>query len=455
LIVVVGLSHRTAPIELREQVALSSEQVPELLRELLGTGAVGEAFAVSTCNRVEVFAAARDPRRGDLDAVSSTVAERLVTRAPELRGHLYSFVGRAAVRHLFRVAASLDSLVVGEPQILGQVKDAFDLARELGTTGPALNRIVPRAIRTAKRVRTETSIGAGQVSVPSIAVDLAQQIFGNMQRHTAALVGSGEMGESVARLLKQAGARLVVVGRNPDRVDALARDLGGEGRPMVDLSTTLVEADVVVSTTSAASTVIGYEQVKECRKGRRGRSLFFIDLAVPRDVDPRVNGLDGVFLYNIDDLSHVVAQSLENREREATRAEAIIGVEAVGYDRWEDAEQVTPMVVALRQRLGSVLEAELDRSFSGRLKHLPLGDRDALSKMMDAAVNKIMHGPTVRLRTMALEPALRGDLEQRLALLGELFDLANADEAAEEPRNAEMEADRVPDPNAEHEEIRR
>jgi glutamyl-tRNA reductase len=441
VIVVVGLSHRSAPIDIRERLALPEAELPVLLRELVADPAVGEALVISTCNRVEVVAAARDPRRGDLDATADGVAARLVARAPEVCGHLYCFAGRAAVRHLFRVAASLDSLVVGEPQILGQVKEAYDLAREAGTTGPALHRILPRAIRAAKRVRTETTIGAGQVSVPSVAVDLAAQIFGNLGRHVAALVGSGEMGEAVARLLRQAGAELVVVGRNLERAQELARALGGEGRPMSDLDRTLVEADVVISTTSAPGSIITYDQVKEHRRARRGRSLFFIDLAVPRDVEPRVGKLDGVFLYNIDDLSHVVAESLETREREARRAEEILAIEAVGYDRWEDAEQVTPMVVALRERLGGVLDAELERSLSGKLKHLSAGEREVLARMMEAAVNKMMHGPTVKLRAMASDAAQRGDLEQTLLLLGELFELAG-------PQNAGTPApeDRAADP---------
>lgn len=425
MIVVIGLSHRTAPIEVRERLALSPEDVPALLREIVEQPAAGEALVVSTCNRVEVVAAAKDPRSGNLDAVAHDAAERLVARAPEVRGHLYCFVGRAAVRHLFRVAASLDSLVVGEPQILGQVKDAYDFAREVGTVGPALNRILPRAIRSAKRVRTETSIGAGQVSVPSVGVDLAHQIFGSLEKKTALLVGSGEMGETVARLLRQAGVSLIVVGRNPDRVAGLARSLDGEGRPMAELERSLIEADVVVSATSATSAVIPYDLVRDIRRARRGRSLFLIDLAVPRDVEPRVGELDGVFLYNVDDLSHVVAESLESREREAERAEEIIGAEALGYDRWEDAEQVTPLVVALRERLRSVLDAELERSLAGRLKHLSPADRESLGKMVEAALNKMMHGPTVRLRTMASDAAQRGDLEHLLLLLTDLFEIGS------------------------------
>lgn len=422
MIVVVGLSHRTAPISIREQLALSSDAVADLLKDLVAADLIVEALAISTCNRVEIVVVPREANRND--SVGRLVRERLTGRAPNLEPHLYTHAGSGAVRHLFRVSSSLDSLVLGEPQILGQVKDAFDLARAAGTVGPTLHRVFARAIRAAKRVRSETSIGTGQVSVPTVAVELAAQIFGDFRKHTAALVGSGEMGEAVARLLKQAGARLIVVGRNEDRVDQIARDLGAEGRPLSELDATLVEADVVVTTTSARGYVTDYDHVVRSRRARKGRNLFFIDLAVPRDVDPRVEQLDGVFLYNIDDLSQVVAQSLHTRTREAERAEQIVAEEARDFDKWIEAEQVTPIIVALRERLRAVLESEIDRSLGGKLRHLPAGDRESLAKMTEAALNKLMHGPTRRLRLLASDNAARPELEQYLSVLTDLFDLA-------------------------------
>jgi glutamyl-tRNA reductase len=423
VIVVIGLSHRTAPIEVRERLAIAADEIPGLLRSLVSIPSLGEALVVSTCNRVEFVVAGTDGPRADLVGIARSTTDAILARAPGVSGYLYQHVGLDGVRHLFRVAASLDSLVVGEPQILGQVKQSYDLAREVGTTGSVLNRVVPRALRSAKRVRSQTTIGAGQVSVPSVAVDLARQIFGDLSHRTAALIGSGDMGETVARLLRQGGARLIVVGRNAERVREIAGTMHGEPRSFEDLDRTLEEADVVVTTTSAPGFVVEHDRVRRGRRARKGRSLFFIDLAVPRDVDPRVISIDGVFLYNVDDLSKVVSESLESRRREADRAEEIVAEEAASYERWADSEQVTPTVLALRERVRGVLEAELERSLAGKLRHLSAEDRQSLLVMSEASVNKLLHDTTQRLRRMASDPGLRSDLDVAIAVLGDLFDL--------------------------------
>jgi len=424
MIVVVGLSHHTAPIAVRESIALPADAVPPLLRELCATPAVGEALIVSTCNRVELIAAGRSVD-ADLSRVADACWSALCQRAPAIQNHLYRHAGGSAVRHLFRVAASLDSLVVGEPQILGQLKQAYDLAREERTLGPILNRTLPRALRVAKRVRTETSIGLGQVSVPSVAVDLARQIFGDFSRRFVALVGSGEMAETAAKQLRGAGARVAVVGRNLERAQEVARAVDGEGRPWSELGATLAEADVVISSTSAKGYVVDYEAVAAARKKRRGQNQFLIDLAVPRDIDPRIEKLDGIYLYNVDDLQAQVHESLSARSREAERAEAIVVSEAKGYDRWADAEQATPTIVALRARLRAALDVELSRSVRGRLKHLSEEDRNALVKMVEASINRVLHGPTLRLRQAASVRSPDAlSLEQLVAALGELFDLS-------------------------------
>jgi glutamyl-tRNA reductase len=410
---------------------------------------------VSTCNRVELVAAGKG-LDSDLRQVSEACAAALCKRAPVVRDHLYRFNAGAAVRHLFRVAASLDSLVLGEPQILGQLKDAYELARQQRSLGPILNRTLPRALRAAKRVRTETSIGSGQVSVPSVAVDLARQIFGELSGRSVMLVGSGDMAETAARQLRGAGARVVVVGRNLERAQEVAQAVEGKARPWSELVTTLSEADVVLSSTSAEGFVIDHDSVAAARKRRRGHSQFLIDLAVPRDIEPRVEKLDGVFLYNIDDLSKVVEGSRETRSREAERAEAIILSEALGYDRWADAELATPTIVALRGRLRSALETELQRSLRGRLRHLPEDDRNALGKMLDASVNRLLHGPTLRLRKSALA---RGSdsltLEQLAAALEELFELAPGDPSFEEVEAALLrensDAGQSSEPRSSHE----
>lgn len=427
MIVVVGLSHRTAPIAVREAIALPADAVPELLSELCADPAVGEAMIVSTCNRVELVAAGKAPD-ADLSAVGTSCAEALCRRAPEIREHLYSLAGGAAVRHLFRVAASLDSLVLGEPQILGQLKQAYELSRDQRLLGPILNRTLPRAIRVAKRVRSETSIGSGQVSVPSVAVDLARQIFGEFAGRFVLLVGSGEMAETAAKQLRGAGARIVVVGRNLERAQEVALSVDGEGRGWDKLSASLAEADVVITSTSARGFVIDYDAVAAARRRRRGNSQFLIDLAVPRDIDPRIEKLDGVFLYNVDDLTAQVQESLTARSREAERAEAIVVAEAVGYDRWADAEQATPTIVALRARIRAALEMELSRSVKGRLKHLSEDDRAALNKMLDASINRLLHGPTQRLRQSAAARSPEAlPLEQLTLALAEVFDLSHGE----------------------------
>lgn len=425
MMVVVGLSHHTAPIEVRERAALSADAVQEILCHLRELSEVGEAFIVSTCNRVEIVAAPRESSDNPvfLDQALRAVESALVQRAPVVREHLYRRSGADAVRHLFRVASSLDSLVLGEPQILGQVKSAFDVARKQGTIGTHLHRAMTHALRAAKRVRSETTVGAGLVSVPSVSVDLARQIFGDLDGHKGALLGSGQMGEAAAKLLVGEGVKLQVVGRNQTRVAQLSAQLGATAVNFDQLADVLAEVDVVVTTTSAAHYVVTYDAVKAAKKRRRGRSLFLIDLAVPRDVDPRVDSLDGVFLYNVDDLAQIVAQTLSSRQKEASRAEQIVEEEARTFERGLSARQVTPVVVALRRRVEATLHAELERTLRTRLKHLNESDREALNRMVEASVNKLLHAPTRHLRSLATDEERSYELETSVGLVADLFEL--------------------------------
>lgn len=432
MIVVVGLSHRTAPIGVREKIALAKDQIPKALAQITERASIGEAMLISTCNRVELVVAGKEGVAADLKLVARDAVDAIATLAPAVREHLYALSGAEAVRHLFRVASSLDSLVLGEPQILGQVKEAFETARAAGTVGGCLHRTVPRAIRAAKRVRTETQIGAGQVSVPSVAVDLARQIFGELAGRSVVLIGSGEMAETVAKLLKNAGSRIAVVGRNAARVGVLARAVGGEPHTWDRLSDALVGADVVITSTSAPGYVVEHDAIYALRRKRRGRSLFLIDLAVPRDVDPRVEAIDGVFLYNVDDFSKVVAETLRSREREAELAEEVVSQETQGWERWADAAAVTPAIVALRERFRAALVGELDRSMRGKLKHLGTAERAALETMLDSALNKMLHQPSRRLRELAADREFESyRTEQLVADLTELFALDQAPETAE------------------------
>jgi glutamyl-tRNA reductase len=427
-VIVVGLSHKSAPIEVRERLAIGPTDFDATLARLHGLDEVGEVLLLSTCNRVEVFAfPARDVAEATLcEAVTTLLADH---GGREVVPHLRSFVGLDAVRHLFRVASSLDSLVVGEPQILGQLKEAIRAAAAAQTLGPVLGNAVKSALQLAKRVRTDTAIGAGQVSVPSVAVDLARQIFEQLTGHVALLVGAGEMAETAARLLVKAGAPVWVVNRNPERAAALASAVGGTPHAWDALDACLIEADIVVSSTSSPDHVIRRDQLKRIRRQRRGRSLFLIDIAVPRDIDPTVNELDGVYLYDIDDLSHVVARALDDRKVEAERAETMVEREARRFEERRSQESVKPVIVALRSRTRELLAGELDKSCKSRLKHLDDADRQALAVMMDAAVNKLMHEPTRRLKELAT--TAQGD--DAAQLVSQLFGLEEAVAAAREP----------------------
>ncbi len=422
MIGIVGLSHATAPIEIREQIAIPADEVSAVLERVVALPEVAEAMLLSTCNRVEIVVA---PAGGTgTEAALSRARGLLLARAPEVHGHLFEHVGTAALRHLFRVAASLDSLVLGEPQILGQVKAALATARRAGTVGPRIDRAVARAIRAAKRVRTETALGAGQVGVPSVALELARQIFDSLAGRTVVLVGAGEMAECVARLLRSEQARVLVVGRNAERVAEVACSVGGEPRPWDALAATLVEADVVVASTAAARPVVDLDLVSNTRRQRRGRSQFFIDLAVPRAVAPEVDRLDGVFCYNVDDFSRLVADSRRGRAHEAEAAERIVSEEVDRLGRWFVGERATPVSVALRRHVRQSLEFELFRTLAGRLKHLGLEERHQLEVMLHAATKKICHAPTRKLRELAIDCAADGDRIDLLSdALIELFDL--------------------------------
>jgi glutamyl-tRNA reductase len=343
---------------------------------------------------------------------------------------------RAGIEHLFRVASSLDSLVVGEPQILGQLKDAFSCARGVHAVGPWLNRAFEHAFRVAKRVRSETALGAGQVSIPTVAADLAREIFSELAGHKVVLVGTGEMATLVATLLGKAGAQVFVVGRTLDRAREVAQKLGAEPRSWEDFPSLLALADIVVSSTSAPGYVVTLEQLAQTRRQRHGRNLFLVDLAVPRDVDPRIADLDGVFLYNVDNLSQVADTALADRWREAEKAAAIVSEETESFLRRTHAERITPTLVALRERFRTTLEAELEHSLRGQRVALEPAQKESLQKALGSAVEKMLHAPTERLREWAKDDNF-GDWHTDLLVsaVEELFQLR--EQAAAAPREHE------------------
>jgi glutamyl-tRNA reductase len=417
----IGLSHHTAPLEVRERLAIASDELAQALQTLRARG-LEEALLISTCNRVELYATAESTQMA-VRAVRDYFNER--TNGHDVTPHLYEHTGPAVARHAFRVASSLDSLVVGEPQILGQVKDAFTAATAAGTVGALLGRCMNRALAVAKRVRTETGIAAGAVSVSSIACDLAKSIFGELTGRRVVLVGAGEMSEGAAKALAQQGTLLTVVNRNQERARAVAEACGGEPREFDQLAHELVTADVVITSTASPRYVITRELMQGVIRSRRHRPLFLIDIAVPRDVDPRVENLDNVFLFDIDDLEQVASQNIAARKREAEQAERIIDEEVSAFEQWQRSLDLTPTLVALREKVRDVVTAELQRTLP-RLKSVNEAEKKSLELMCDAIVNKLLHTPLTQLKKSREEP--EGD--QLVASVRKLFSLDEPPPAA-------------------------
>jgi glutamyl-tRNA reductase len=415
---VAGLSHRNAPVELREQLAVDEDKLRELLRDIAATGVVREALILSTCNRVEVYAIADVPGEARAAAFRRLCHQRGVEPAP-VETALYTHAEGDAVRHAFRVASSLDSMLVGEPQILGQVKDAFALAQSCETVGPALHMLFTQAFAVAKRVRTETEIARHAVSVSFAAVELAKKIFEGLEGKAVLLVGAGKMSELAARhLIDQGTFPLYVANRTWVRAQELARALAGTAVPFDELTTALAAVDIVIASTGAPEPVIRRETVNRVIPTRRGRPLFFIDIAVPRDVEEAVDTLDGVYRYDIDDLKQVVDANIRERAREAHRAEALVEREVAKFlARLGDVE-VIPTIVSLRERLEAIRAGEVKRTLA-RLPGATPETREALEAMSSAIVNKILHAPITKLR----ESSRAGSPRSWLELVHELFGL--------------------------------
>jgi len=424
-LLVVGVSYRSAPVAVRERLAVASEERENVLRHLRDGRKVNEAMLVSTCNRVEAYLAAEDVNQAT-DHAAGFFAGR--TPSEDLRPYLYERRGRDAVLHVFRVAASLDSLVVGEPQILGQVKEAYEGATGADTTGPLLRRLLPRAFFVAKRVRNDTALGEGQVSVASVAVDLAKKIYGDLSGREVLLLGAGEIAESAARALKASGAnKILIANRSFDRAETLARTIeGASPRSLGELPMLLEHVDVVLVSTGSPGFVVTRDIAAAAVKRRRGRPLFFVDVAVPRNVDPRVHDLDNCYRYDIDDLEQIVSGGKEERRGEAEAAERLVISECDAFLSWARQLEVTPTIVALRERVRATLAAELEKTLGSRLKHLAEEDRKALGVMLDAAANKLLHHPTRALKAAAEHP----DGEAVVGTVRKLFDLPDEQPSA-------------------------
>jgi len=431
-LVLIGVNHKTAPIEVRERIAISRDDLPETTRALAAVPGVSECMIVSTCNRVEILAAVEPDAAG----LAGFLQRHFGLDPALLAPHLYEHRDQEAVRHLFRVAASLDSMVVGEPQILGQVKEAFAVARAAGTVGGQLEHLLQSTFTAAKRVRTETEIGSNSVSIASVAVELARKIFGSLQGRTVFLVGAGKMSELAARHLVQQGAgAILVTNRTLERARRMAESFAGQVIPFEQLYDAASQADIVISSTGAPHPIFRREHGQAFMHRRRNRPMFFIDIAVPRDVDPAMGKLEGIFVYDIDDLQAVAAAHMVERSREATDAEALIATEVERFHQRLLTVNVAPAIVALQQQAEEIRQAEMRRAQT-RLASLNAEQMTVVEALTRSLVNKFLHPPM-----QALKQAARENDAARLESLCETWSLPagtpnpDTEKAEEEPVN--------------------
>jgi glutamyl-tRNA reductase len=395
----IGVNHHTAPLEVRERLAISEKRLPEAVQKLAEHPGVDEAMIVSTCNRVELLARCKN---GGAD-LRGFIRDFFTADPGAFDKHLYEYKDHEAIRHVFRVTSSLDSMVVGEPQILGQMKEAYAVARALGTVNSQLDALVTRAFAVAKKVRTDTAVASSAVSVASVAVDLAKKIFGDLKGKSVYLVGAGKMCELAARHLIAHGADTIfVANRTHERAQKLATKFEGQALRWDELYDTADKADIILTSTGAPVAIFKREQVERFMTRRKNRPMFFIDIAVPRDVDPEVNKLDGVFVYDIDDLQQVVVSHMSDRKREAQKAEDIVAIEVDRFLAQLRTADVVPTIVSLQEHLETIRQAEIDR-VRGRLGELSPEQEIAVDAMTKGIINKIMHTPITALKSAARE----------------------------------------------------
>jgi glutamyl-tRNA reductase len=422
-----GVSHKTAPVALRERLALPEGRASGFLNELLSHPEIHEAVAISTCNRTELYMVVGDPVEAESAALGA-LARQAGLRPTELLGKLYSHRDIDVVRHLFEVAAGLDSMIVGEAEVQGQVKRAYELALVEGTTGPVSNRLFRDALGAGKRARTETAIARSHVSVSSVAVDLARGVLGELSSRRVLIVGAGENGELTASALHRGGAHTVfVANRRYDRAIGLAQRFGGKAVRFDDLPAQLAEADIVVSCTSSPHQILGREEMAVVAEQRQGRPLLMIDIAVPRDIDPTVRELPGLTLYDMDDLQRESSRNLSGREAEATRARTLVDEEARRFEQWLGSLDVVPTIAALHERADAVVRQVLSEN-ERRWESLTDDDRERVEALARAVASRLLHEPTLRLKGST------GDESYAyLQALRELFAIEPVGESADAP----------------------
>jgi glutamyl-tRNA reductase len=437
-LVLIGVNHRTTPVEVRERLALTPHHTVECVRSLHALDEVSECAILSTCNRTEVLAVRGEGCPEDPSGLLAALLDDPLDLSP----YSYCHTDEDAVLHLFRVAAGLDSMILGEGQILGQVRSAMRQSDEAGGLGTVLTKLLQWSLAAGKRARAETRIGTGAVSVSSAAVELAKEIFGHLTGRTALILGAGETGELTLKLLSDAGVSSVVVtNRTYDRALRLSESLGGEAVRFDQLRDAMVRADIVIGSTGAPFPVVHADSVREVMRRRRQKPLFLIDIAVPRDIEPDVGLLDNVFLYNIDDLQAVVQQNLGDRHEEARKVEAILEEEAAGFLQWWQTLSLGPVLAGLQHRFEEIRVAELEKTMP-RLSHLSEADREALELLTRGIVKRILKAPIAHLKSQAGEPSGAAYLEATRELFG-------LNGHCSRPRLAEESEDVLGDPREE------
>lgn len=423
-IAVVGLNHKTADVELREKLAFSGPKLEEGLRRIRDIQSIRETAIISTCNRVEIYLHVQNMEKA-YAAIKDFLVEFFDIRRESLDTALYLHEDMAAVKHIFRVASSLDSMVVGEPQILGQLKDAFDFALEKKTTGVLLNRLLKKSISVAKRVRTETRIAENAVSISFAAVELAKKIFTDLAGKSFMLLGAGEMAELAAKHMMNNGVQdIIVANRTYERGCELSREFNGRAIRFEDFPAELVHTDIVICSTGAPTFVLLKEHMQKVMKERKQKPVFIIDISVPRNIDPGINDMDNVYLYDVDDLKGVVDTNISERQKEAAKAEAIVEDEIETFHKWLMTLDSVPTVVALRERADAIRKEELERFFN-RFPSLGEKERKAIEGLAGSIINKLIHAPTV---------ALKNDAEDKdvlIALIKRLYGLNGEDDEKE------------------------
>lgn len=444
-IIAVGLNYRTAPVEVRERFAIAERELPEALKQLIHTKSIMECVIVATCNRTEMYAVV-DRHHLCGHYIRSFMEKWFNLPRQHFTNHLYMYEDNKAIEHLFRVTSGLDSMVIGETQILGQVRDAFLQAQQLKTTGTLFNHLFKQALTMAKRAHTETSIGESAVSVSYAAVELGKRIFGQFNKKTVMVLGAGETGELTAKHLYSGGAeRVIVANRTYERAALIADKLGGEACSMEEAADRLHEADIVISSTGAQNYVLTRQQVAEAMKRRKSKSLFMIDIAVPRDLDPSIAAVDNVFLYDIDDLEGIVESNLEQRRQEAAKIESMITAEIDQFEQWYKTLGVVPLIRALQTKAAGIHEETMN-SLTNKLPDLDEHELKVIRKLTKSIVNQMMQDPILRIKEMAGEK--RAD--EAMDMFVKLFAL---EEEMAKTRQAELQAAPEPETATQHKNV--